>query len=113
MHLAVRSMPAPAQIPAMGMDTKTELNQFCQRFCQRPVTKNDIIYTTTKFGHQYQSIVKLNCLGGAEYAGNLSSNPKEAEKLAAQQAMLANANTPIPEKVPAAQKRKAQQSLSP
>merc|ERR1719373_109380 len=93
------------------VDPKNQLSQFCQKFCQRPVTKTDIVYTTSKFGYQYQSIVKLNCLGGAEYAGNLSANPKDAEKLAAQQAMLANANTPIPDK-PSAEKRKLQQKSS-
>uniref|UniRef100_A0A7S1WLG1 DRBM domain-containing protein n=1 Tax=Alexandrium catenella TaxID=2925 RepID=A0A7S1WLG1_ALECA len=78
------------------MDPKTELNQFCQRFCQRPVTKSDIVYVTSKFGHQFgyqfQAIVKLNCLQGEEYAGNLSPSPKEAEKSAAQQALAAYAN---------------------
>ncbi|CAE8624857.1 unnamed protein product [Polarella glacialis] len=73
-----------------GMDAKTRLNQFCQRFCVRPVTKMDIVYSTTKFGNnQYQAIVKLNCMEGQEYAGELSANPKEAEKSAAQQAMQA------------------------
>lgn len=79
-----------------AMDPKTELNQFCQRFCQRPVTKTDIVYVTSKFGHQFgyqfQAIVKLNCLQGQEYAGNLSPSPKEAEKSAATQALAAYAN---------------------
>mmetsp|Transcript_59110 Transcript_59110/g.155675 ORF Transcript_59110/g.155675 Transcript_59110/m.155675 type:complete len:384 (+) Transcript_59110:97-1248(+) len=74
-------------------DAKTGLNQFCQRYCSRPVTKTDIIYTTTKFGdNQFQAIVKLNCFEGQEYAGELAANTKEAEKSAAQQALQAYAN---------------------
>eukprot|EP00933_Yihiella_yeosuensis_P016202 TRINITY_DN13932_c0_g1_i1.p1 TRINITY_DN13932_c0_g1~~TRINITY_DN13932_c0_g1_i1.p1 ORF type:complete len:322 (+),score=94.36 TRINITY_DN13932_c0_g1_i1:53-1018(+) len=73
-------------------DAKTHLNQFCQRYCSRPITKTDIVYSTTKFGsNQYQAIVKLNCLEGQEYAGHLAANPKEAEKSAAAQAMQAYA----------------------
>lgn len=72
-----------------GMDAKTTLNHLCQRFCRRPVTKMDISYTTNKFGHQYQSIVKLDCMQGQEYAGHLTLNQKDAEKSAAQQAVLA------------------------
>lgn len=72
------------------MDSKTGLNQFCQRYCSRPVTKADIVYKTTKFGdHQFQTIVTLNCLEGQEYAGELSTNQKNAEKSAAQQALQA------------------------
>mmetsp|Transcript_53036 Transcript_53036/g.119500 ORF Transcript_53036/g.119500 Transcript_53036/m.119500 type:complete len:335 (-) Transcript_53036:77-1081(-) len=73
------------------MDPKTELNQFCQQICARPVTKSDIVYVTSKFGHQFghqfQAIVTLNCLQGQEFAGYLSPTPKEAEKSAAQQAL--------------------------
>jgi len=83
-------MAAPAGITdSENMDAKTELNHFCQRYCQRPVTKNDIVYSTNKFGNQYQAIVKLNCIQGQEYAGHLCLNQKEAEKSAGQQAVLA------------------------
>eukprot|EP00933_Yihiella_yeosuensis_P017411 TRINITY_DN1454_c1_g1_i1.p1 TRINITY_DN1454_c1_g1~~TRINITY_DN1454_c1_g1_i1.p1 ORF type:complete len:330 (-),score=107.72 TRINITY_DN1454_c1_g1_i1:85-1074(-) len=75
--------PAPA---AESSDAKTELNHFCQRFCQRPVTKQDIVYSTNKFGNQYQAIVKLNCIQGQEYAGHLCLSQKDAEKSAADQA---------------------------
>mmetsp|Transcript_20849 Transcript_20849/g.58507 ORF Transcript_20849/g.58507 Transcript_20849/m.58507 type:complete len:378 (+) Transcript_20849:184-1317(+) len=72
------------------MDPKTGLNQFCQRYCSRPVTKNDILYKTTKFGNsQFQAVVTLSCLEGQEYAGELSSSRKSAEKSAAQQALQA------------------------
>lgn len=74
------------------MDTKTALNEFCQRYCHRPVTKQDIVYTTAKFPQGYQAIVKLNCFAFSgvvpEYAGELASKQKEAEKNAANQALL-------------------------
>jgi len=72
------------------MDTKTALNQFCQRLCQRPVTRADIEYTVNKIGAQFQAIVKLNCVQGQEFAGELSANPKDAEKAAAEQALKAH-----------------------
>jgi len=74
-------------------DAKTDLNQFCQRYCKRPVTKQDIVYVVNRFGHQYQAIVKLNCFSGQEYAGHLSMSAKEAEKSAAHQALLVYAST--------------------
>lgn len=69
---------------------KNELNTFLQKYCKRPLLKNDIEYTTSKFGSQYQSVVKLNCLQGQEYAGHLCHDQKTAEKSAAQQALTAN-----------------------
>eukprot|EP00440_Ansanella_granifera_P020334 gb/GFBE01022088.1/.p1 GENE.gb/GFBE01022088.1/~~gb/GFBE01022088.1/.p1 ORF type:complete len:326 (+),score=94.99 gb/GFBE01022088.1/:1-978(+) len=73
-------------------EAKNELNQFAQRHCKRPVTKSDIVYTVSKYGSQYQAIVKLNCLGGQEYAGHLCGDQKAAEKSAAAQALQANAS---------------------
>eukprot|EP00928_Gymnodinium_smaydae_P037798 TRINITY_DN26192_c0_g3_i1.p1 TRINITY_DN26192_c0_g3~~TRINITY_DN26192_c0_g3_i1.p1 ORF type:complete len:358 (+),score=68.63 TRINITY_DN26192_c0_g3_i1:70-1074(+) len=72
------------------MDPKSELVNICQRLASRPLTKTDIMYTTTKFGHQLQSIVKLNCIGGQEYAGHLAGDHKQAERNAAIQAVDAN-----------------------
>lgn len=73
-----------------GGDPKTSLNQFLQKHLQRPVTKTDITYQTNKFGQQFQSIVKLVCLGGLEYAGHLETDAKLAERSAAQQALEAH-----------------------
>eukprot|EP00913_Durusdinium_trenchii_P009279 g8718.t1 len=87
LNLAEQAMAQPGMTAAT--DPKTELNHFCQRYCQRPVTKADISYTTNKFGNQYQSIVKLDCIQGQEYAGHLCLNQKEAEKSAAEQAVMA------------------------
>jgi len=86
--LVLAIMAAQPSLQA-ATDPKTELNHFCQRYCQRPVTKADISYTTNKFGNQYQSIVKLDCIQGQEYAGHLCLNQKEAEKSAAEQAVMA------------------------
>ncbi|CAJ1400079.1 unnamed protein product [Effrenium voratum] len=71
-------------------DYKTELNQFLQRHCKKPLTKSDIVYTCSKFDAQCQAIVKLNCLDGQEYAGHLCYDQKSAEKSAAEQALQAN-----------------------
>jgi len=85
----------PAGVQTISLDPKTELNQLCQRTCQRPVTRSDVEYVTSKFGqqfgHQFQSVVKLNCFQGQEYAGDLAPNPKEAERSAAQHALSAHA----------------------
>merc|ERR1712151_1352176 len=90
--------PVPVQVPVPATpnlapdrkDAKTELMQFCQRYCQRPTTKDDIVYTNIKCGTQYQATVRLQCLNGQEYAGALAPNQKEAEKKAAAQALLAH-----------------------
>lgn len=103
----------------VDMDAKTALNQFCQRYCSRPVTKVDIMYTTTKFApSQFQAIVKLNCLEGQEYAGELSVNPKEAEKSAAQQALQAYAAAiaslpPVTGTVSSSRKKKSNPQVGP
>lgn len=88
--------PAPPPVAPrepIAMDAKTALNQFCQRLCQRPVTRSDIEYTVNKIGVQFQAIVKLNCIQGQEFAGELSMSPKEAEKAAAEQALKAHQMT--------------------
>merc|ERR1719162_2547381 len=87
--------PAPPAVPGVPvpMDSKTALNQFCQRLCQRPVTRADIEYTVNKIGVQFQAIVKLNCIQGQEFAGELASSPKDAEKAAAAQALKAHQMT--------------------
>lgn len=97
------------------VDAKTDLNQFCQRYCKRPVTKQDIVYVVNRFGHQYQSIVKLNCFSGQEYAGHLCMSSKEAEKSAAHQALLAYASTiqALGPKEEQKKGRKGSQPLSP
>lgn len=95
----------PKQMPE-EMDGKTALNQFCQKYCQRPLTKDDIAYTTNKFGVQYQAIVRLACLQGEQYAGETRLNPKDAEKSAAQQALTAHAQDAAA--LPSAAMREAQ-----
>lgn len=70
-----------------GKDSITAVNQFCQRYCSRPITRDDIVYSLTKFGSQYQCTVKLNCIESMEFAGELCSNQKDAKTSAAQQVM--------------------------
>jgi len=75
----------PARLAAK--DTKTAVNEFCQRFCHRPVTKEDIQYVVQKYPGGFQATVKLNCIEGKEFAGELAPNQKEAEKSAGQQVL--------------------------
>lgn len=91
-----------------GMDPKTALNQYCQRYCSRPVTKNDIVYMHTKFDvNQFQAIVKLNCMAGQEYAGEVCPSAKEAEKSAANQALQAYRAVALPAPQPRIKKKKS------
>jgi len=75
----------PARLAAK--DTKTAVNEFCQRFCARPVTKDCIAYTVQKYPGGYQATVKLNCIEGKEFAGELAGSQKDAEKSAGQQVL--------------------------
>lgn len=93
-----------------GQDPKSALNQFCQSYCKKPVTKTCIVYTTAKYGEQYQTTVKLNCIDGQEFAGEVASNSKIAEKLAAQQA-LNHFQEAIATMPAAGKKRKAEPGL--
>lgn len=70
-----------------GRDPKTGVNMFCQRYCSRPVAKDDIVYTTHKHSGGYQSTVMLNCIEGHEFAGEVASTAKDAEKSAAKQVL--------------------------
>eukprot|EP00927_Polykrikos_kofoidii_P046216 TRINITY_DN40427_c0_g1_i1.p1 TRINITY_DN40427_c0_g1~~TRINITY_DN40427_c0_g1_i1.p1 ORF type:complete len:384 (+),score=67.70 TRINITY_DN40427_c0_g1_i1:51-1154(+) len=85
--------PDPGSTKLERMDPKTALNHFCQRYTQRPVTKADIEYDVKRYGQMYQAIVTLNCINGERYAGESMPCPKEAEKAAAQQAILAHSDT--------------------
>jgi len=69
-------------------DPKVLLWQFCQRFCKRNIAKTDIQYNSAKVHpNGTQATVKLICLQGQEFAGEICSNTKDAEKSAAQQAL--------------------------
>jgi len=73
------------------MDLKTLLNQFCQRVCRRPVTKEDILYTIIRNGPaQFSATVKLNCVGGGEFKGEVCSTRRAAQKSAAHEALQAH-----------------------
>jgi len=73
---------------APAAEPKGALNHFCQRFCKRPVTKMDIVYTSAKYGAVYQATVTLNCIEGQQFVGETATNVKEAEKNAAHQALI-------------------------
>eukprot|EP00927_Polykrikos_kofoidii_P037004 TRINITY_DN31178_c0_g1_i1.p1 TRINITY_DN31178_c0_g1~~TRINITY_DN31178_c0_g1_i1.p1 ORF type:complete len:315 (+),score=48.49 TRINITY_DN31178_c0_g1_i1:42-986(+) len=96
MAAASTAAPTPGKAPLPGVgrvyavkDPKTAVNQFAQRFLGRPVTKADIIYTTTKFpvgAGIYQTIVRFVPLG-QEFAGETADNPKAAEQSASEQVL--------------------------
>ena len=97
-------------------DPVSKLTCFCQKICKRPLCKADIVHTLQRFkakedkGYDYQASVKLNCFTGAPvFAGALSSDPKEARKNAASQALQAypEAVAELPAQSSRAQKRKA------
>jgi len=79
----------------MGEDTnaqsylnpKTTLVELCQRFTGKSMDKGDITYTTNDFDGQFQSTVKINCVSGQEFAGDLCASQREAEHSAAAQAL--------------------------
>eukprot|EP00930_Biecheleria_cincta_P085446 TRINITY_DN74838_c0_g1_i1.p1 TRINITY_DN74838_c0_g1~~TRINITY_DN74838_c0_g1_i1.p1 ORF type:complete len:269 (-),score=68.52 TRINITY_DN74838_c0_g1_i1:170-976(-) len=72
-------------------DPKTRLNQFLQKYCKRPLGKDDLSYSVSWFGNQCQATVVLACVGSQEYAGHLCADPKAAEMSAAEQALEGNA----------------------
>lgn len=77
--------------PEVNANAKTELVAFCQRKSASSMRQGDIVYTVEKWGAQYQATVKLNCLNGDEFAGELCATEKQAEQAAAHQALLAHA----------------------
>mmetsp|Transcript_18441 Transcript_18441/g.53579 ORF Transcript_18441/g.53579 Transcript_18441/m.53579 type:complete len:392 (-) Transcript_18441:73-1248(-) len=88
---AFGTMPAgvsPLSPAAAAVEPKGALNHFCQRFCRRPVTKSDIIYTSAKYGKVYQVTVTLHCIEGQQFVGETAATLKDAEKNAAQQALI-------------------------
>lgn len=68
-------------------DPKSKLNMVVQRMIGRPVSKEDVIYATAKYPGGFQATVTLNCIDGQSFAGDLSSNQKDAEKNAAMQVL--------------------------
>jgi dsRNA-specific ribonuclease len=73
-------------------DPKLALSHFCQRYCRRKLNNEDIQFATNHFMNTgFQSVVKLNCLGGQEFVGELGVTQKDAERKAAEQALAAHA----------------------
>jgi hypothetical protein len=68
-------------------DPKTAVNQFCQRFTRGSITKDDVVFTVTKYPTGYQATVKLNCIDGQEFAGEVAPTQRDAEHNAANQVL--------------------------
>lgn len=91
-QLALMPTPGLADIKVAGplgnTEPKSLLNTYCQKVTKRPVTKGDVAYTTQHAGGgYYQGTVTLHCLGGIQFAGEVSASRKDAEKKAAEQAL--------------------------
>ncbi|CAK9073711.1 unnamed protein product [Durusdinium trenchii] len=71
------------------LDSKSQLALFCQKKLGQVFKQTDISYVNNKFDMGFQSIVKLTCLGGQEFAGELQTTASQAEQAAAKQAMEA------------------------
>lgn len=92
-------MAIPVPVPAgtkmfdpSQLDPKTGLVQFCQRYCHRSIAKEDIVYNVVKYPQGIQATVTLTCIDGQEFAGEVCpdvKNQKQAERSAAQQALIA------------------------
>lgn len=91
-QLALLPTPGFADVKTVGplgnTEPKSLLNTYCQKVTKRPVTKGDVAYTTQHAGGgYYQGTVTLHCLGGIQFAGEVTPNRKDAEKKAAEQAL--------------------------
>mmetsp|Transcript_56978 Transcript_56978/g.152529 ORF Transcript_56978/g.152529 Transcript_56978/m.152529 type:complete len:301 (-) Transcript_56978:193-1095(-) len=81
---AKNKTPATDEPPPMS---KTQLAQKLQEHCKRPMTKDDVVYSTVKTGDGFQATVRLACTGGQEFAGEVTTGEKGAQHAAAQQAL--------------------------
>jgi len=80
--------PKPAGQKNLSTDPKQRLMQFCQTK-KKGVTTSDIVYTTQQFPFGMQAVVKVVCVDGQEFAGEVEHSAKDAEKSAALQALAA------------------------
>jgi len=71
-----------------GKDAVTAVNEFCQRYKGGPINKDDITYETLKLPEGYQATIKLNAVGGVEFAGDLAPNARDAKLSAAAQVLV-------------------------
>ena len=90
----VETTPEGEAVGEDRWDSVSLLTYFCQRYCKRAMCKRDIDFTWQRYrtaeGDQFQMVVKLNCFEGTpSYAGQLSTNQKEARQNAALQALRA------------------------
>lgn len=89
------SMVRPAQPQtansgkAGSNDPKIRLAYFAETQIARSVTPADIVYTVQQFPFGLQAVVKVICVDGQEFAGEVEAAQKNAEKSAALQALQA------------------------
>jgi len=104
MQLAMKPFAEPKR--EINSDPKTALNQFCQRYCKKAISKSDFSYATVKVDNKFQCTLKLHCLEDLEFAGEPCSDSKTAEQSAAQMALTHFAETVT--SVPTIKKRKTE-----
>jgi len=95
----------------MADNPKSELINFLQRHCGKTLTKGDVTWTTSSGEGAFQCIVKMVCLTGQEFAGDVATSEKEAEKAAARVALEAFA-AEIAALPPPAKKKKSKSSAA-
>mmetsp|Transcript_28887 Transcript_28887/g.54169 ORF Transcript_28887/g.54169 Transcript_28887/m.54169 type:complete len:343 (+) Transcript_28887:96-1124(+) len=72
-------------------NAKVQLNEFLMKHCKRPVSKEDTVWTVRRFGAaEFQASVRMVCLDGLEYAGEVCADPKAAQNSAAEQVLVNN-----------------------
>eukprot|EP00931_Biecheleriopsis_adriatica_P051379 TRINITY_DN29795_c0_g1_i1.p1 TRINITY_DN29795_c0_g1~~TRINITY_DN29795_c0_g1_i1.p1 ORF type:complete len:340 (-),score=74.93 TRINITY_DN29795_c0_g1_i1:43-1062(-) len=86
------------RLPRTEKAAKTELNNACQKICQRTIQKGEIAFNVTEIGSQFQATVQCSCLPGdfaaRAWAGELKDSRPAAEASAAAQAVNDIQNAP-------------------
>ncbi|CAE7762002.1 aurkb-a [Symbiodinium sp. CCMP2592] len=67
---------------------KEQLSYFCATKLSRAIAPQDIVYMSDQYAQGFQSVVRMCCLDGQEFAGEIRQDKVKAEEAAAAQAML-------------------------
>lgn len=82
--------PGGGDVRKLGMPARcfmTELSAHYQRVVQRSLSESDIVYSLVAFGPYHQALVKLACLGGSSFVGELFVCRRQAIQSAAEYAL--------------------------
>ncbi|CAE7903334.1 aurkb-a [Symbiodinium microadriaticum] len=67
---------------------KEQLSYFCATKLNRTIGPQDILYLSDQYPQGFQTVVRMCCLDGQEFAGEIRQDKVKAEEAAATQAML-------------------------